>query len=87
MNKIIGFLGKYVAQPDKLLHFVGGAILGGLLTFLFGWVAGLLLGALIAWAKERYDKAHPTVHTWDGWDAFATFLGAALGAVLVAQLF
>lgn len=76
-------LGRYVAQPDKALHVLACFVIAFLalasgLTML--GTAWLCLG--VAWGKERWDKAHPTAHTWDGWDAFATVCGGLLGMTL-----
>lgn len=92
MEIIILWLARYFAQPDKALHFVGGVIIGAIVAASGAAALGLptlacsalgsLVGALAAWAKERRDKADPQHHTWDGWDAYATSLGAIIGAHL-----
>ena len=74
---------QLLEQPDKALHALGGAVIGAAVAVASG---SLPLGAWVAfgvaWAKERYDKAHPDRHTFDGWDAYATALGGLLGAHL-----
>lgn len=72
---------------DKLLHFLGGAILQTVFC-LFGlpYVKGLGAVALIAGAKEIYDRFHPAKHTADIWDFFATVLGGALAAAFFFAL-
>ena len=69
---------------DKLYHFGVGLVV----TFLVGaavhpWL-GLLACAVIAVAKEFYDKRHPETHTPDGWDAYATLVGAIPALPLLA---
>ena len=77
MNTITAFLARLgVAQPDKVLHFVVGLLLQLALRLLLPPMAALGAVSAIAWGKERYDKAHQNVHTPDGWDAYATMLGA-----------
>lgn len=91
MNAVYAFLLRFVDQPDKVLH----AAVGALLALAGMWAASeaewapvpamlavLWAGTLIAWGKERYDKSHPLVHTWDGWDAFATVVGVCAGLTL-----
>lgn len=83
LARLVQLLGRFVAQPDKLLHLVGGLIVAGVVLALTRVaVLALWAGAAVAWLKERYDKAHPDRHTWDGWDAFATFLGALVCVTL-----
>lgn len=84
MRQVIAFLSRFVAQPDKLLHFAGGLVVAFALAMAGGQLAALWIVAALAWAKERYDKAHPDRHTWDGWDAFATLLGGLAGVTALA---
>lgn len=89
-SEISALLARYVAQPDKALHFVGCMAIGALTSAgaqAMEWsvLAATLLAiwatAGISWAKERYvDKPHPEAHTWDGWDAYAGTLGGIAGA-------
>lgn len=63
---------------DKAMH-----VLYGLVAFLLGnalhsWKAGIILAALLAVAKELYDKWSGK-GTPDGWDIVATIAGAVLG--------
>jgi hypothetical protein len=82
---------------DKLMHFgvgfltpfIGTAGVWGLYGFnlgmlLVGSVIGGMVGHLLAYAKEEYDKRHPLTHTADGWDAAATELGAGVGTAICA---
>lgn len=55
LTKITGLLGRI--QQDKLLHFIAGALIVALCSFIKGfapyaWVAGLVAGVL----KEFYDS-------------------------------
>jgi hypothetical protein len=93
MERLIAFLSRYVSQPDKVLHLLAGAAVALVALVLAMW-CGLALGAgqlvalwagcAVAWFKERCDRAYPLRHTWDGWDAFATFLGALVAVTAIA---
>lgn len=55
LTKITGLLGRI--QQDKLLHFIAGALIVALCSFIKGfapyaWVAGVVAGML----KEFYDS-------------------------------
>lgn len=86
IEKLNAFLARYVAQPDKVLHFAGAALLCALVARFFGPFPALWFGAGLAWGKERYDKAHPEKDTWDGWDAYAALLGGLFGTTMVCLL-
>ena len=66
---------------DKQAHFFTGAIGGFIVTYFLGFVGGVAVITILAFAKEAYD-AHNTGHTSDVWDWVATTLGAILGAGL-----
>lgn len=88
MNKLWAFLLKFVNQPDKFLHFVVCFMAEGLLLFSgVSLLASLWLCTLLAWGKEKYDKAHPDKHSADGWDAFATLAGGLTAATLYPLFF
>ena len=76
-QKITAILARYVTQPDKVLHVLAGVPIGLLAPWLGVWA--LWLGLLVAWGKEARDKKTPETATYDGWDAYATALGAVLG--------
>lgn len=64
-------------ERDKVLHFAVGALICALIAMLSGhWLVGVVTAHAAGWFKERYDLAHPDVHTYDGWDAWATTSGA-----------
>jgi len=94
LDKLLDWLARFVDQPDKVLHLAGGAIIAGVALALclgplaFPIVVSLVVamwtGAIVAWLKEWHDKRDPLHHTWDGWDAFATFLGALVCVTLYA---
>ena len=68
-------------QPDKRLHFLGGAVL----CFAFSFVSpvvGLLVAIFAGYAKEMYDNRHPEKHTADDLDMLATWFGGVVGLVL-----
>lgn len=74
-----------VKNLDKYYHLgVGAAI--SLIGSLISPPIGLLACMVAAYAKERYDKANPTKHTYDGWDAFATGVGSLVGVTIVHTL-
>ena len=78
--RLTAWLAGFVAQPDKLLHFL--VLLALVYVLRAAGVPELLalwIGAGLCWAKERYDRARPAIHTWDGWDAFAGMVGALAG--------
>lgn len=88
--RVSAFLARWFAQPDKVLHVLIGlaafaipmsASMSSGAPLAVRLVASLVGVAVLAWAKERYDKHHPDKHTADGWDAYATSVGAHLGAV------
>ena len=67
-------------NTDKVLHFVGGAVVGVVLAWAFRDGRAAILGAIAAGAlKELYDGRHTDVHTvdWRG-DFPATVLGGVL---------
>jgi len=69
-------------QLDKLYHFLIGFAVGAFIGAQQpGFGLGALAGTLLGWGKEKFDKLHPDKHTYDGWDAYATALGATIGEV------
>ena len=95
MNAVLVWLGRWFAQPDKAAHGIIELVLGFVLLSAMlasgldpAWsvLAVLSVGTLIAWVKERYDKAHPDVHTFDGWDAYAGTVGTLLGCLVAYGL-
>lgn len=90
LDRIQSSLSRFVEQPDKVLHVAVGFALATVAAVWLSDLGVLGLVGLVAWGKERYDKAHADVHTFDGWDAFATVAGGwfgllawRLGAVVV----
>ena len=84
LERLDAWLARFVAQPDKVLHFLVGMAIAATLAVVLSDIGTLWACGLIAWGKERYDKAHPDVHTPDGWDAFATVAGSLLALTLWA---
>ncbi|MEO8805841.1 MAG: hypothetical protein ABI433_07155 [Burkholderiaceae bacterium] len=82
MNAMLAWFGRWFVQPDKALHALVGMLFALGLAPLFSDLAVIGIVGLIAWGKERYDKAHADKHTPDGWDAFATVAGALLGLLV-----
>ena len=66
---------------DKQAHMATGFIGGVFISCFLGFYAGVIIMAILAFAKEAYD-AHNTGHTSGVWDWVATTLGAILGAGL-----
>lgn len=95
MNGVLVWLGRWFAQPDKAMHGILEALFAFIACFaldaagvapLVAVLVVLWAGTLIAWAKERYDKAHPDRHTFDGWDAYAGTLGTLIGTTFAHVL-
>ena len=63
-------------QKDKLLHFLAGAVITAAAMPISLWLA-LAAVILAAALKELFDWMHPSNHTADILDFFATLLGAA----------
>jgi len=66
---------------DKLLHGGVGFLLQTMARTVHPTVA-LVLVSLVAWFKEDRDREDPLHHTKDGWDAFATLVGAVAAEVV-----
>jgi len=64
---------------DKILHFLGGAVIS--LVFGGGWL-GVAAALVVGIGKELWDLAHPKAHTADAWDAVATVLGGVGSSLL-----
>lgn len=87
IGRVVAWLARWMRQPDKLLHFAAWFALGYVLAAAdVGLLESVSLGALLAWVKERWDKAHPARHTPDGWDAYASTIGALAGVWLWAAV-
>lgn len=79
MEKILNFLGSIKA--DKLLHFIAGMIIAGVVGIIPCFANYALIVAVIAGvAKEVYDE-----FSYGGWDSFDLLYTAIGGAVM--QLF
>ena len=64
---------------DKLLHIAAGA-LTGLLAFLIGWYA-LLVVVVVGVSKEVYDEQQYGGFDW--LDTLATFCGGAISTAVI----
>ena len=86
MEKLFKLLAK-LSSPripvplDKQAHMVTGFIGGIAISCFLGFYAGVVIMAILAFAKEAYDYKHPN-HTADFWDWVATVLGSILGSIL-----
>lgn len=81
MNAVYTWLLKFFKQPDKFMHFTVCYFLMLALLYLgLAIIPSLWACFFVAWAKEQlYDKKRPTQHSNDGWDAYATVVGALAG--------
>lgn len=75
-----------IKNGDKILHFVGGGIIGlvvwGMGFSLYVAAAASVVGAL----KELYDYKHKDVHTPDVWDWLATTAGGIVVQVIAVYM-
>lgn len=79
MKKIIDFLGSI--QADKLLHFIAGMLIAGVIGIIPRFANYALIVAVVAGvAKEAYDQYSYDVWCWH--DLLYTVIGGA-----VMQLF
>lgn len=75
MKKILNFLGSI--EADKLLHFIAGMLIAGVVGIIpcFANYA-LIVAAVAGVAKEAYDQ-----YSYDGWcwyDLLYTVIGGAI---------
>lgn len=70
---------------DKILHFIAGVFISGLVSIVFTPAIGLVAGVLAGAAKEIRDK-HTEGATADWLDFVATAGGAATASLLI-QIF
>jgi hypothetical protein len=83
LTTVLTILGKLgIRQPDKAIHFIVGYLIGAMGASAGYPGTGTFVGIGAGWAKEKYDQLHPKEHTPDGWDAYATALGAVTGGYL-----
>ena len=69
------------------LLFPEAPVAVAVLALWLGFKASIVAG----WLKEEWDRARPEHHTRDGWDAFATVVGAlaaplGLGIAMLVSL-
>ncbi len=65
---------------DKASHIVYGAVTFAVFIHI-SIASAIFFVVASAIGKEVYDRAHPTTHTSDVWDAVATMAGGLLGFV------
>ena len=76
MKKIIDFLGSI--QADKLLHFIAGMLVAGVVGIIPCFANYALIVAVVAGvAKEVYDE-----FSYGGWDSLDLLYTAIGGAVM-----
>lgn len=76
MKKILNFLGSIAA--DKLLHFIAGMLIAGIVGIIPCFANYALVVAVIAGvAKEVYDE-----FSYGGWDSLDLLYTAIGGAVM-----
>lgn len=71
-----------IKNYDKYLHLAAGLVTTVIIGLL-NPILGLAVTALLARWKELYDSKHPEKHTSDGWDAYATLVGAIPGQIIL----
>ena len=64
--------------PDKLSHFIAGAVIYTLAAFLGTPLEALLAVACAAIGKECWDAAQARIYTFNPLDALATVAGGLL---------
>ena len=70
---------------DKILHFIAGVFISGLVSIVFTPVMGLVAGVFVGAAKEIRDR-YTAGATADWLDFVATAGGAAMASLLI-QIF
>ena len=70
---------------DKILHFIAGVFISGLVSIVFTPAIGLVAGVLAGATKEIRDK-HTDGATADWMDFVATVGGAVVAALLIKIL-
>ncbi len=68
---------------DKLLH-AGAGFLIGVAGSMVHPALGAAAAAAAGYAKEARDRKAKEGHTFDGWDAYATAVGGAVGTAVSA---
>lgn len=81
--KVLAYLSSKIKNFDKYLHLLIGTIVYIAVYIPFDPLKALIAVAVIARWKELFDKKHPDKHSYDGWGAFATLLGAVIGQAIL----
>lgn len=84
MKSIKTYIAEKTGLNDKVLHFIGGALISGIATIWLyaGW--GAVIGIAIGLLVEIYD--HVTEKRFSFPDFFITALGASVGATITEIL-
>lgn len=82
--------------PDKVKHFVGGAVIAMLVFAIAVWagavaapaaVLGVAAASAVGWWKEyHYDAKRPENHVVDKKDFYATAAGGLAGSAIAAGI-
>lgn len=73
---------NWLNQRDKQMHFAGGFLAAFFIALFFGRFAAFASATAIGFIKEELDRRDPLNHTEEARDAFATSLGAFIGAII-----
>lgn len=68
-------------SADKLLHFIAGLLMMIVLYLLSDIFTAFCITVVIGIAKEIYDMF--TDGTFDVWDLVSTFIGSAIGCLII----
>ena len=72
-------------EKDKQGHFVVGALIGFIMSFIHPLV-GVLSAGFAGWFKEQLDKRDPENHTYDLFDMHWTWAGGIIGVLAFAAI-
>ena len=67
-------------KTDKLLHGLVGFAFGLLYAYIGFW--SLILGSIVFFNKEIYDKYKPNPTGFDWWDIAADYTGLLIGLLI-----
>lgn len=78
-----GIVSAFAGLFTTVAYIAGTSTLHIVLVGLVGTLIGRFTADLAAWLKEDYDRRHPDKHSRDGWDAYATSIGAGAAQYLI----
>jgi hypothetical protein len=71
---------------DKVYHFMAGMIIAIIFGIIVTPLFGLIIGIIVAFAKEVYDYLEPDKYTCDGLDVISTIVGVLVGIEILRAL-